>query len=446
MTDALLRRMTPAAVLGAGIIAMLGVLLYVSRWMVFWGDEWNIVYARTSFTAPSFFAPFVDTNISTTVLIYQVLLPIFGLRLYLPYLVVDWVAHFCCAILLYRIVARRTGPPIALAAALSLVFLGSAWEALFHAFQIQWILAALFGLAAVDLLDDSASRSPLRTALAIASMALSVASGSVGLVFVATIAAWGLVSRDVRRIATAVVGALLYLAWSYVWSPARANVGTLAPFDTIVATAFGLGAGVSAVVGLPPARFAPLGAVIAAACMAIAAVACARGWRPDPLAVGAVAGLLAEYVGQSITRGYFGVEHGARSGYGYPAAILIWLVVAGAFAGRVTNVSRRLLAAGAVLLALAIVGNMRQFVGAARGDRVVHATEIAGLRMIESIAANPAADLDARSPAYAFASVHPRSYLDAIRRYGTPSVGFDWEREANQDEVADYRRRLLPGS
>jgi hypothetical protein len=88
---------------------MLGLLLYVSRWLTFWYDEWDFVVARPDPSVRSIFEPHVDGFLATVAVIYQAILHVFGLGSYLPYLLVDWLAHFVCVGLLYHIVARRSG-------------------------------------------------------------------------------------------------------------------------------------------------------------------------------------------------------------------------------------------------------------------------------------------------------------------------------------------------
>ena len=120
----------PLILLAGANLAMLGVLLYVGRWLVFWWDEWRFVFDRRDPTPRSVLAPFFDTFVAVPVLVYEALLAQFGLRTYLPYLLVDWASHFAVAFLLYRIVNRRSGVVLALAAGVSFVFLGSGFEVL----------------------------------------------------------------------------------------------------------------------------------------------------------------------------------------------------------------------------------------------------------------------------------------------------------------------------
>jgi len=53
--------------------------------------------------------PVTDALVAPSTVVYEVILHIFGLRSYLPYLLADWLVHFVCVALLYHIVARRSG-------------------------------------------------------------------------------------------------------------------------------------------------------------------------------------------------------------------------------------------------------------------------------------------------------------------------------------------------
>src|SRR5450759_4299395 len=113
----------PSVILAGASLVMLGILLYVSRWMLFWWDEWSFIFNRPDPTPRAVLAPFLDTFVAVPVLVYDALLAVFGRRTYLPYLLVDWGAHFAAAFLLYRIVNRRSGVVLGLAAGISFVFL-----------------------------------------------------------------------------------------------------------------------------------------------------------------------------------------------------------------------------------------------------------------------------------------------------------------------------------
>src|ERR1035437_8186904 len=136
----------PVAILVGAQFVMLAVLLYVGQWLMFWRDEWSFIYNRPDPTAQTVMAPFFDTFAAVPVLVYEELLAVFGLRTYLPYLLIDWGAHFAVAYLLYRIVNRRSGAVLGLMAGISIVFLGSGFEVLLQPFQIQYLFAIVGGL------------------------------------------------------------------------------------------------------------------------------------------------------------------------------------------------------------------------------------------------------------------------------------------------------------
>lgn len=443
------RRAALLVLLVAGAI-MLALLLFVGRWLLFWADEWDVILGRTDLTAGSFLTPFTDTLAATTVLVYQALLGVFGLRDYLPFLLVSWVAHFVCVGLVYRIVERRSGALIGLAAGLSLLFLGSAFEVLLNPFQMQYLFAAACGLLAIDLLDGRRRHE----AIAAIVLVVAVVSSGLGAIFVGLVFVWGILRRDGRMVAVGVPATIVYLAWYLTWGhDTRPLPGAaLSVVEQVAAVAYGVGAAITGVAGLPPERFAIVGSVVALVFLGALGVAVWRGYRPDPFAIAAGAALLAEYLLQAALRGSFGIEHAARSGYIYPAAIFLWLGISGLIGDRFKDRSfwpvggraRLVPIVGAVVVAAMIIGNMRQFVGAARGSRDLRATELAILRVVESHRSDPTLVLDRQLDDSVLYNVTARSYFAALDRFGRPTLGWDWEAGANQARVQAATERLLP--
>jgi len=449
-------RIAPAILVLAGI-AMLGLLLYVSRWLTFWYDEWDFVISRPDPSVRSIFVPHVDTFLATLVVIYEAILHIFGLRTYLPYLLVDWLVHFVCVGLLYHIVARRSGKVLGFMAGLSLLLLGSAYEDLLQPFQMQYFLAGAGGLLALDrlLVVEADQAKPHRKRdLIVAALALlfAVASSSLGPIFVGLIVVWAVLRRD-RAVLLATAPAIaLYVVWYLLWVGEIQRPPTTG-MDFILATEsllYGLGSAVCGVAGLPPQRFGWVGTLLLAAAVGGVAVAVIRGLRPAPLAAAAFLALIAEYGLGAFLRGSMGVEHAARSGYLYPAAVFIWLAVSG-IVGRGLDHDRWLgrgrLAFVPIVACFLIVpmvaGNMAQFVGAAQGSRPIRATELAEMRLVEAVRSIPGVDLDTSpDPAY-IPQLTGRKYLTAIDRFGAPMLAWDWESWADSHQVNLAAVRLL---
>ena len=442
------------ALLAAGGVAMLGLLLFVGRWLLFWYDEWDFVFGRQSLTLSSVFAPHVDTLLAMLSLLYQGLLAVFGLRTYLPFLLVTWLAHFVCVVLLYRIVARRSGPVLGTMAGLSLLFLGSAYEVLLQPFQMQYLFAAAGGLLAIDRIllaerSRDAGHRPADLAVAAIALLFAVASSSLGPIMIGLIIIWALLRRDRGALVAVAPAILAYGAWYLTWGRQSQGLpGTgLDVVQSVEALLYGIGAAICGVLGLSPEHFARLGVVIGL--VAVVAVALARV-RPGPLALAGFSALVAEYGLQAFFRGSYGIEHAARSGYLYPAAIFLWLTISGVVGARLGEAAwrgRGRLAVVPVLIGLLIIpmviGNMRQIVGAARASRFMRATELAELRLIEAVRDESGLALDVSPDLALIPQVTARKYLAAVDRFGAPTLGWDWSVGVDPAAVNAAAVRLL---
>ena len=437
-------------ILLAAAVLMFGVLLYVGRWLLFWRDEWDWMLNRPDPTPRALLAPFADTFVAVPVLVYDGLLAVFGMRTYLPYLLVAWAAHFTAVALLYRIVARRSGSILGLSAAISLLFLGSGFEVLLHPFQIQYLFAIVGGLVALDQLDTLTLRTGRRNVMTAAvALVLGVASSGLGVIFTGLILVWGVLRRNRPTLAAIVPAIAVYAAWYFTWGRESANLSGpgLGPLESVYAVLYGVGAAVSGLIGLPPTRFALVGLALGVAGVATIVVLVWRGYRPDALVLAAIAALVAEHVLRAVLRAAFGVEQGARSGYVYPGVVFLWLAISGVIGNRLEAPRWRRRAvpiAAAVLLLPMVLANMRQFAGVAVLSRQMRATELAELRMIESLRAEPGLVLDVQLDDTYLISLTARAYLAAMDRFGRPTLEWDWETEVDATAVAAARRRLLP--
>ena len=357
-------------------------------------------------------------------LIYQVLLRGFGMSSYWPYFAVLWICHFATVVLLYRIVARSAGPWIASLAALSLLTLGCAFEDLLQAFQLSYLLSTAFGLFAIDRLYPGRTGRRRDTVIASVALVIAVGSSSVGVILLGVVVAWGILGRYRQPLLAAAPVVVAYGIWFLTWRQVGGTAATQAPSSDPLAWVsqfvYGLGAAVSGVIGLPPARFAPIGVIIGA----VAAILLVMWrYRPSPLAYAALLGLLALYGLQAVLRSGFGAEFAARSAYLYPGAVFLWLAVADTLVGRrIPVVKWDVRAVLSIALVFAIAGNLAQFVGAARGMRDLRATMMAELKLVDSARAVDGLAMDTSPDVELMPQVTPRRYLAAIDRFGTPGL------------------------
>jgi len=408
-------------VLLAGSVVMLAVLVYVGRWLTFWSDEWDWLFRRADPSLQSLLGG-SDVHLHLfPVLIYQALFRIVGLSNYYPYLAVAWALHLSCAWLLFAFTGRLAGWGFGLVAGLSLLFLGSGFEVLLQPGQMGYALSEAMGLLALVLLlgRSDSEHARLRAIVAAVALCVGIASSGVGMFFVGLIVVWTGLRRDWSGLASALPAFLAFAIWFPIWS-ARTTVRlplTVTSLLQIPAyVLYGLGATVTAVIGLPPYRFALAGIVIAVIGVAIVWWLGARG---DALALGALGALVAEFTLVAGFRPEFGIGWVARSGYLHPAAAFLWLIAAAVWVDprcRLRSWLRPWMVA--VVLVLAIAANMVQFSGAARGMRVLRATEIAYLRLLEALRDSPDLDPDARG----LFKITARRYLPAIDRFGAPAL------------------------
>jgi hypothetical protein len=176
-------------------------------------------------------------------------------------------------------------------------------------------------------------------------------------------------------------------------------------------------------------RFAWVGAGIGIAVLVgLAYVARKRGLRPPPLAVAAVFALVVEYGLQAVFRGSFGIDHGARSAYLYPAAIFIWLALAATIGRRLDprrwTADRRPWVPAAVLLLIVpmVLGNMVQFWLAGRAMEPLRATEQRELALMVKLRDTPGLAVDVMADTALLPQVTARQYFTAIDRFGEPRI------------------------
>ena len=432
----------------AGLI-VLGGLVYVGRWLTFWYDEWSIILDRSSPGIETLLAPHVDHLSIVPIAIYQVMLRAFGMTSYWPYLALVWTFHLMTCAVLYRVVRRQAGTFVATVACISLLMLGAAFEDVLQVFQVSFLISTAFGLVAINRLSlPSVGRREV--AIATFSLAIAVGSSSVGVLFMGLVLAWAILERrrDLAIGAGPVV--VLYAIWYLTWG--RSGQGPsgnpTANLQSIVATfGFGVGASVVALTGLPPYLYAPLGLVIGAAMLARGFL---LGHRPGALGLAAMAALAAEYALQAWFRSSFGIEYAARSGYLYPAAIFLWITIADSLRGiGDPGLSRAVRVTVVLALALAIVGNATQFLGAGRAMRVLRIDEVAELRLLEELRTDTGLDRDISPDPELVPQVTAERYFQAIDQFGSPRLWIEQGQpsvvsaEANPARVNAAALRLL---
>ena len=202
-----------ALLLGAAMAIYAVVVLVIGRGETLFVDEKDLFYVDRGLDAHALLSPLNGHLILGPRLIYAFVFGTFGADFTLIQLF-QAIGGSLAAGLLYVFALRRVGPLVALAMALLLLFLGSAWEVTFIESGISnsWSLAA--GIGALLALDRGDRVGDLA---ACALLAASIAFVSFGLSFAAGAAVLILLSRDGwRRLWVVVVPLALYLAW-FAW-------------------------------------------------------------------------------------------------------------------------------------------------------------------------------------------------------------------------------------
>ena len=189
-------------------------VLNIHAWFI--GDEWDmIVRATQPLTIHALFAPHNEHWSTVPILIYRILVDLFGLRTYVPYLCVLFAAHLCLAHLLWRLM-RQVGASDACATALAAIFavLGAGAQNLTNAFQVSFVISVTVGIGAVLLVNVESLKSAQRQTGVVALMLLGLMSSNVGItmtVFVGLVVFF----RHGFRLAMWLVAipALAYIVW-----------------------------------------------------------------------------------------------------------------------------------------------------------------------------------------------------------------------------------------
>lgn len=210
-------RNAPVALLGAALAASGALLLYLTREMTFLQDTWEFLMNRRAITADALLAPHNEHIVVIPVAIEQLFLRLFGMTTARPEYVLLTVALLGAAYLLFVYVRRRVGPWLALFAALLILFLGPAWEALLWPFEISFVGSVLFGIATLLALDRDDRNGDIA---ACAFLVLSVGFSELGIPFAVAAAVDVFQKRHSRGLGRAYIAAVpvvLYAAWYAGW-------------------------------------------------------------------------------------------------------------------------------------------------------------------------------------------------------------------------------------
>ena len=414
----------------AAVLASAVLLLYLGHHLTFLFDDWQFLIDRQGWGTHQLLDPHNEHIVLLPVVIYKVLLAIFGMDSAFPFRVVSTTVFLSSALLLFVYLRRRIDPWLALAAAVAILFIGAAYEDLLWSFQLGFFgsmaagLGMLLALERGDQIGDRLACVLLTASIAFSSLGLSFAAGA--LVEIA-------LRPDRRRRAYIVaVPGLLFAIWWLGWghtaetSISWDNFGHMPEY-----VADALAAGVSSLLGL--STLVPSGLVgspdIALEPLEwgrplLVAVVGLTAWRlyklgriPPWLWVVAAIGFsfwvlaaLNEKPGRTAT----------APRYQYVSAVFILLIAAELVRGiRIKGAVRVVPIAAAVLIAISGVSLLHEGYNSYRTTSEIERADLGALE----IARNEVRPQFALDPSFADAVilVSAGPYFDAADEFGTPA-------------------------
>jgi hypothetical protein len=139
--------------LGAAVL----FLLWVDREQWFSGDEWDLLVNRgvIGHHGLDLWEPHNEHWSTLPILMYRALFSVFGVRTYLPYLLVLVGIQVVVAHLLWRLMLRvGVEPMVATVASATFAVLGAGWEILINAFNFTFMMPIAFGFLALLLMPE----------------------------------------------------------------------------------------------------------------------------------------------------------------------------------------------------------------------------------------------------------------------------------------------------
>jgi hypothetical protein len=308
----LLREPSWAANVAFAAVLALGaaIVIHETRGLSFSGDEWDFLLERRGLSAGVLLRPHGPHLVLLPILIYKILLALFGGRSYLPFRLLTGFDIAFVGFAIGLVCRSRWGRWWGLAPVLLFVTLGPGAITLLLPFQVGYSVAVAAGILGLLALER---RWPYADAICCVALVVSLASGSQGVGFVVGAAVMLVIGEDWRRRAwVVVVPAVLYLLWyakyGHQYSETHLSLWTTSlryVFDSLSATAAGV-VGLTSVSPTTGVLDLTYGIPLAVASVGLIATASWRGWRPTAIFWGVAATLVICWVAASVSN--FGVN------------------------------------------------------------------------------------------------------------------------------------------
>jgi hypothetical protein len=304
------------------LAAGFAICLYLTRHQWFFNDEWEFFARMLPGRQLHLLVPHNEHWSTIPLLAYKALFTAFGLRSYIPYLVVLLCVHVLAAHLVWRTM-RRVGVNIWIATVLCVAFLvmGGGDENIVSAFQISFVGSLVFGLAAMLLVERSGPFGPVRLAVSWLLLVGGLMCSGVGVTMVVTAGVVTMLRHGLRRaLAVVSVPAVVYVAWFLAYGRSGLGVAPVDRQSLLMVPAYIWSGLTSAIEG-----FSGLVGFGGAAVIGIIVWAV---WRKElawaaALAVGGVAGAIVFYLIDAVGRSSLGVDQSVASRYVYISIALL---------------------------------------------------------------------------------------------------------------------------
>jgi hypothetical protein len=405
------------------------LLLVLGSRLTFILDDWVYILYRRDLSADAFLSPANEHLVAGPVAVWKLILAGFGMSSPVPFRLVSTAIFMLGNWFLFVWIRRRLGGWPALLATVPVIFLGAAWEDLLWFSSISFLAGVTCGLGMLLALDrrdrsgDLGACAWLVGTLLFSSLWAPFALGA------AVDIALRRRERDWRRRAYVVLVPLaLFGLWWLGWgrdAESSVSLANIAATPRYIADAFT--AALAALLGLAiPTDGTNLPVWLRPLAVALAGLAIWRASRlgriPRSLWVVFAAGMAFWILGG------FAVNEGRspwESRYQLPAGVFVLLVATELLRG--ARLDRRLLAVTAVVVAAAVVGNVRYLRDAYQS--YLRTTQIirADLAAVE-IARNtvePDFVIEEEFADTAYVNVDAGSYLSAADEDGSPAYTID---------------------
>jgi len=421
--------------LGAFALVVFVAVLYLTSYKNFYYDEWDFVTAYRPLQSTSILLPHNEHWSTIPILIWKLLFVLFGLRTHLPYEAVALATHIAAVAMLFVFIRRHSGDLPALAAALTLLLLGTGATDIVWAFQSAWTLSIAFGLLAMLLADGAPPTLRLGRIAAISGALLgAIMSSGIGLGFLAAVTLPLLIDRQRRRYWLAVAGPIaIYLVWFVFYGAGiRGTPGALCPTcptafgsdvgsigpgyvtDVLAYVASGLEASAAGVIGQT--------GVIGVAVLVVVSALLAWHWylqqRVQSWELGLVAGLVAQFTLIGLVRVRFGQGGAVDSHYVYVGVVYLLPLVANALKHLPWRGAWRPLIAGG--FALALLANAILLAQQAISQTLLMQTQNAELRTLELFRGAPDMAMNRELDDQIVPQLTAATYFAAVDELGSP--------------------------